>query len=74
MATYYVAMNKKEETLMSLEKMLQLIEKEGENCYGKLPHNMAWYFMPYLDQERYDPVRKEKRFVAVKKKLASLAK
>lgn len=74
MATYYVAMNKKEETLMSLEKMLQLVEKEAENQYGKLPHNPAWYFLPYLDHERYDPVRNEKRFEAVKKKLASLAK
>jgi hypothetical protein len=74
MATYFVAMNKKEETLMSLEKMLQLVEKEAENQYGKLPHNPAWYFLPYLDHERYDPVRNEKRFEAVKKKLASLAK
>ena len=73
MATYYVAMNKKEETLDCLEKMLQHVEK-GRCADPSVPHNLAWYYLPYLDQERYDPVRKSKRFKAVKEKLASIAK
>lgn len=39
-----------------------------------LPHNIAWYFLPYLGQERYDPVRKEERFIAIKEKMGKLAK
>ena len=73
MATYYVAMNKKEETLDCLEKMLQHVEK-GRCADSSLPHNLAWYYLPYLDQERYDPVRKSKRFAAIKEKLSSIAK
>jgi hypothetical protein len=35
---------------------------------------MAWYYLPYMEQERYDPVREEKRFVAIKEKIEKLAK
>ena len=73
MATYYVAMDKKEETLDCLEKMLQHVEK-GRCADPSLPHNLAWYYLPYLNQERYDPVRDCLRFVALREKLASIAK
>ncbi|MBR5666570.1 MAG: hypothetical protein IKW95_02660 [Lachnospiraceae bacterium] len=62
-----------EERLDCLEKMLQHVEK-GRCADPSVPHNLAWYYLPYLDQERYDPVRKSKRFKAVKEKLASIAK
>ena len=31
-------------------------------------------YLPYLGQERYDPVRKEERFITVKEKMEKLAK
>ncbi len=75
MATYYVALGNKAETLTSLENMLIYVEKICKTTTDEsLPHNTAWYFLPYLGQERYDPVREEKRFVAIKEKMKKLAK
>lgn len=75
MATYYVALGNKAETLTSLENMLMYVEKICKTTTDEsLPHNTAWYFLPYLGQERYDPVRKEERFIAIKEKMEKLAK
>ncbi|MBP5281513.1 MAG: helix-turn-helix transcriptional regulator [Lachnospiraceae bacterium] len=72
-ATYYVAMGKKKETLQCLEKMCDCVEKLCDD-EEDAEHNRAWYFLRYLPQERYDPVREEKRFKKVEKRLAELAK
>jgi hypothetical protein len=71
----YVAQGKKDETLTSLENMLLYLEKDvyGTSDKGQA-HNIAWYFLPYMDHERYDPVREEKRFIAIKGKIEKLAK
>jgi flagellin-specific chaperone FliS len=75
MATYYVALGNKAETLTSLENMLMYVEKVCKTTSDEsLPHNTAWYYLPYLEQERYDPVRKEERFISVKEKMEKLAK
>ena len=75
MATYYVALGNKAETLTSLENMLIYVEKICKTTTDEsLPHNTAWYYLPYMEQERYDPVREEKRFVAIKEKMEKLAK
>ena len=74
MATYYVAQRKKNETLTSLENMLLYLEKDCTGTPLEGPHNMAWYYLPYMEQERYDPVREEKRFIAIKEKIEKLAK
>ena len=75
MATYYVALGNKAETLTSLENMLMYVEKICKTTTDEsLPHNTAWYYLPYMEQERYDPVREEKRFVAIKEKMEKLAK
>ena len=75
MATYYVALGNKAETLTSLENMLMYVEKICKTTTDEsLPHNTAWYFLPYLGQERYDPVRKEERFITIKEKMEKLAK
>ncbi|MBR4780337.1 MAG: helix-turn-helix transcriptional regulator [Lachnospiraceae bacterium] len=75
MATYYVALGNKAETLTSLENMLIYVEKICKTTTDEsLPHNTAWYYLPYLGQERYDPVRKEERFITVKEKMEKLAK
>ena len=75
MATYYVALGNKAETLTSLENMLMYVEKICKTTTDEsLPHNTAWYFLPYLGQERYDPVRKEERFITIKEKMEELAK
>ena len=75
MATYYVAQGKKDETLTSLENMLSYLEKDVYGTPDKgQAHNIAWYFVPYMEQERYDPVREEKRFIAIKEKMEKLAK
>ncbi|MBR4541079.1 MAG: hypothetical protein IKO54_02790, partial [Lachnospiraceae bacterium] len=75
MATYYVALGNKAETLTSLENMLMYVEKNCKTTTdSSLPHNTAWYFLPYLEQERYDPVRKEERFITIKEKMEKLAK
>ena len=75
MATYYVALGNKAETLTSLENMLIYVEKICKTTTDEsLPHNTAWYYLPYMEQERYDPVREENRFVAIKEKMEKLAK
>ena len=75
MATYDVALGNKAETLTSLENMLMYVEKICKTTSDEsLPHNTAWYYLPYLGQERYDPVRKEERFITVKEKMEKLAK
>lgn len=75
MASYYVALGNKAETLTSLENMLMYVEKICKTTSDEsLPHNTAWYYLPYLGQERYDPVRKEERFITVKEKMEKLAK
>ncbi len=75
MATYDVALGNKAETLTSLENMLIYVEKICNTTTDEsLPHNTAWYYLPYMEQERYDPVREEKRFVAIKEKMEKLAK
>ncbi len=74
MATYYVTQGKKDEILTSLENMLSYLEKDVYGTSDGLPHNMAWYYLPYMEQERYDPVREEKRFVTIKEKMEKLAK
>ena len=75
MATYYVALGNKAETLTSLENMLIYVEKICKTTTDEsLPHNTAWYYLPYLGQERYDPVRKEERFIAIEEKMEKLAK
>ncbi len=74
-ATYYVAQGKKEETLTSLERMLGYVEKVCNRSReeGQF-HNLAWYFLEYMDQDRYAPIREEARFAAVKERLISAAK
>ena len=75
MATYYVALGNKAETLTSLENMLIYVEKICKTTTDEsLPHNTAWYYLPYMEQERYDPVREEKRFVAIIEKMKKMAK
>ena len=74
-STYYVAQGKKEETLASLENMLAQVEKIRDDTSDKrLPHNTAWYFLRYMEHERYNPVREEKRFVIIKDKMEKMAK
>ncbi|MCR5206245.1 MAG: hypothetical protein K6E47_14545, partial [Lachnospiraceae bacterium] len=74
MATYYVAQGKKDETLTSLENMLSYLEKDVYGTSDLQPHNIAWYFLPYMEHERYDTVREEKRFIDIKEKIEKLAK
>lgn len=65
-ATYYVAQGKNEETLTALEKMCDCVEtvcdmsEEAPNM--QKPHNPAWYFLIYMAQDRYDPIRNAERF------------
>ena len=75
MATYYVALGNKDDTLTSLENMLMYVEKICKTTTNEsLPHNTAWYYLPYFEQERYDPVRNEERFIAIKEKMEKIAK
>ncbi len=74
-ATYYIAQGKKNETLTCLEKMFAYMEKACADDSDKgLPHNKAWYFLRHMEQERYDSVREDKRFAAVKEKMEKLAR
>ena len=54
--------------------MFSYLEKDVYGTSDLQPHNVAWYFLPYMEHERYDPVREEKRFVAIKEKMEKLAK
>ena len=75
MATYHVAADRTDETLTCLEAMLghvgrvcALPQKETQE------HNLAWYFINSLGQDRYDPIRNEPRFIAIEEKMKTLAK
>ncbi len=73
-ATYYAAEGKKDETLQCLEAMTAHVAKYCGACpKDKQAHNLAWYFLPYLGHERYDAVRDDSRFRALKEKLEALA-
>ena len=75
MATYHVAADRTDETLTCLEAMLDHVERVCALPQEKTQeHNLAWYFISFFGQERYDPVRNEKRFVAIKEKMKALAK
>ena len=76
MATYHVAVDRYHETLSCLEKSLSHVEKICENLlFEHIPHNIAWYDSNILEkQDRYDPIRKDLRFLAIVEKLNSLAK
>ena len=76
MATYHVAADRYDETLTCLENSLAYVEKICENpLFEHIPHNFAWYDANRLEQQnRYDPVREDPRFIAVMEKLHTLAK
>lgn len=75
-ATYLISQGKKMDTLTSLESMCDCLEKlcHQPSSYNttETPHNTAWYFLPYLDQDRYDPIRKNKRFINLKDRLTAM--
>lgn len=74
-ATYYIAQGKKSEALTSLERMLSYVEMICSTLQDTDPsHNFAWYFLEYMDQDRYALIREEPRFIALKDKLVSIAK
>lgn len=76
-ATYLIAQGKKTDTLMALENMCECLKKCCQEPLSAgnpgAPHNTAWYFLPYLDQDRYDPIRENKRFIKLKKSLTAMA-
>lgn len=73
-STYYAAQERKNETCESLTDMFSYVERICKRPSAKdKPHNIAWYFLPYLDSERYDSVRKEKWFAALRKQMEELA-
>ncbi len=76
-ATYLIAQGKKTDTLTALESMCNCLENLCRETLSAgipgAPHNTAWYFLPYLDQDRYDPIRENKRFVKLKERLSTLA-
>lgn len=75
MATYHVAADRTDETLTCLEAMLDHVERVCALPQAETQeHNLAWYFGFYLKQDRYDPIREDPRFVAIKDKLNALAK
>ena len=76
MATYHVAADRYDETISCLEKSLSYVERICENpLFEHVPHNYAWYDANMLaQQDRYDPIRKDPRFLAVVEKLNALAK
>ena len=75
MATYHVAADRTDETLACLEAMLDHVERvcaSPQEDAGE--HNCAWYFKHYLEQDRYDPIREDPRFLAIVEKLNAIAK
>ena len=75
MATYHVAADRTDETLTCLEAALDHVERVCASPQEKAgEHNCAWYFKHYLEQDRYDPIREDPRFVAVEEKLNAVAK
>lgn len=74
LSTYYVAQGKKDETRDSLTDMFSYVERICKRpSANDKPHNVAWYFLPYLNSDRYDPVRGEEWFAALRKQLEELA-
>ena len=49
---------------------------ESESGYPAIEYlpDTAWYFLRYMEHERYNPVREEKRFVIIKDKMEKMAK
>ena len=76
MATYHVAADRYDETLSCLENSLAFVEKIcADPLFEHTPHNYAWYDADRLErQDRYDPIREDPRFIAIKEKLNALAK
>ena len=75
MATYHVAADRTDETLTCLEAMLDHVERVCALPQEETQeHNAAWYFSFYLKQDRYDPIRNEKRFIAIEEKMTALGK
>ena len=75
MATYYVAMDKYDETLTCLENSLVYAEMIcADPLFTPNAHNYAWYFAGKLEQDRYDPIREDPRFIAILEKLNAIAK
>ncbi len=75
MATYHVAAGRNDETLTCLEAALEHVERVCASPQDEAAeHNCAWYFRHYLEQDRYDPIREEPRFLAVVEKLNAVSK
>ena len=75
MATYHVAAGRKDETLTCLEAALDHDERVCASPQEEAgEHNFAWYFKHYLEQDRYDPIREDPRFISIVEKLNAIAK
>ena len=76
MATYHVAADRYDKTLACLENSLVYVEKTCANpLFEQKPHNLAWYDANKLaQQDRYDPIREDPRFIAILEKLNAIAK
>ena len=77
-ATYHVARGEEEQTLDCLEEMCRCLKTfcaDEKEAQGGSPggRSLAAGFLPYLDQDRYDPVRNSERFRAVRKCLEALS-
>lgn len=82
-ATYYMAQGKADEALSALEAMCDhagRVPEEGAPGVRKplvpepAPHNFAWYCLPFMNQDRYDPVRDTGRFRAIEERLAAMSR
>ena len=82
-ATYYVALGEADEALSALEAMCDHAGKvPGEPAPGvRKPlvpdnesHNLAWYCLSCMNQDRYNPIRDTPRFRAVVERLAALSR
>lgn len=77
-ATYHVARHEDEETLGCLEEMSRLVEAY---CAGEKEardsrtgsRGLAASFLSCLNQDRYDPIRNNRRFQEVRSRLAALS-
>ena len=76
MATYLVAADRYDETLTCLENSLAYVERIcADPLFDHIPHNCAWYDANILaQQDRYDPIRENPRFIAIMEKLNALAR
>ena len=75
MATYHAAAGRFDETLSCLENSLVYVEKTCSSpLLDRKPHNFAWYDANRLaQQDKYDPIRENPRFIAITEKLNALA-